>query len=122
MASRAAIATMDADERNRFRLVTARLSKRLGVAELAPPDVARQPELARVYELRTFNDFLEGLDASIKDEGYTAAPGESKADQIKAEEEAAVAADDTASTDVPMADDFVPAKPTVTKSTKAKGR
>ena len=86
MATRSAIYEMDKVERNRFRLVSARLAKRLGVADVQPAERARQPELAKVFELRSFNDFLEGVDASLKDEGYTAAAGESLADQKAAEQ------------------------------------
>lgn len=85
MASRAAIAAQDAEQRDRLRLVTNRLSKRLGIDPPTDPEFARQPELQRVFELRTFNDFLEALDGAIKDEGYSAAAGESLADQ-KADE------------------------------------
>lgn len=95
MATRSAIYEMDKVERNRFRLVSARLAKRLGVDDVQPAAHARQPELAKVFELRSFNDFLEGVDASLKDEGYTAAAGESLADQ-KAEADDAAAAPDTA--------------------------
>lgn len=96
MATRSAIYEMDKVERNRLRLVTARLAKRLGIDEVKPADRARQPELARVYELRTFNDFLEGVDASLKDEGYSAAAGESKADAKEAADAANPAADASA--------------------------
>ena len=72
MASRDAIATMDAEIRNRFRLVTGRLSKRLGVDPPAAPATARQPDLARVYELQTVVEWLERLDSTAKDEGYSA--------------------------------------------------
>lgn len=80
MASRGAIATLDADVRERFRLVTNRLSKRLGVDPPGAPEAARQADLARVYELQAMVDWLERLDGTAKDEGYSAAPGESKAD------------------------------------------
>ena len=93
MATRSAIYEMDKVERNRFRLLSARLAKRLGVDDVQPAELARQPELAKVFELRSFNDFLEGVDASLKDEGYTAAAGESLADQ---KAEAADAAADSA--------------------------
>ena len=113
MASRGAIAAMDAEVRDRIRLATGRLSKRLGIAAPADPAYARQPELARVYELQTHADFLEALDGAIKGEGYSAAAGESLADQ-KAEEaaDAAPAADaGTADTDD---------TPKATKAAKAK--
>jgi len=85
MASRGAIAQMDAAERDRLRIVTNRLATRLGIDPAAEPQRAKQPELARVFELRSHADFLEALDGAIKDEGYSAAAGESLADQ-KADE------------------------------------
>jgi hypothetical protein len=111
MATKGAIYEMDKVERNRLRLVTARLAKRLGLEDVATPERARQFDLQRVYEMRVFNDFLEGLDASIKDEGYTAAAGESKADQLKAEEEK------SADVVVPSTQ---PTSATKSKTTKAK--
>ena len=117
MASRGAIAAMDAEVRDRIRLATGRLSKRLGVDPPADPAFARQPELARVYELQTHADFLEALDGAIKGEGYSAAAGESLADQ-KAEE-AADAAVPAADAGTASADDT--AKTTKTaKAAKAK--
>jgi hypothetical protein len=80
MASRAAIAAMDAEERQRTARLTARLAKRFGVDPPGDPEFARQPELARVFELRATNDFFERIDAFGKDEGYSAAAGESLAD------------------------------------------
>jgi predicted nucleic acid-binding Zn-ribbon protein len=114
MATRSAIYEMDKVEQNRLRLVTSRLAKRLNLPDVATPERARQPELQRVFELRVFNDFLEGLDAAIKDEGYTAAAGESKADQAKAAE--AEADTDAA----PAVAEPVRTKSTVAKTTKAK--
>src|SRR5690349_18249886 len=95
MASRGAIAGMDAEVRDRLRLVTQRLSKRLGIDPPADPEFARNPDLARVYELRAHADFLEALDDAIKGEGYSAAAGESLADQK---------ADDTAPADTEEAE------------------
>ena len=80
MASRSAIAQMDAAERERLRLVTHRLATRLGINGPADPRRVKQPELTRVFELRSHADFLEALDGAIKDEGYSAAAGESLAD------------------------------------------
>jgi hypothetical protein len=97
MASRGAIAAMDAEVRDRIRLATGRLSKRLGIDAPADPAYARQPELARVYELQTHADFLEALDGAIKGEGYSAAAGESLADKQEAAD-AAVSAEDAADT------------------------
>jgi hypothetical protein len=71
---------MDAEVRDRLRLTTGRLAKRLGIDPPADPDLARNPDLARVYELQTHADFLEALDGAIKDEGYSAAAGESLTD------------------------------------------
>src|SRR5690349_7674549 len=81
MASRGAIAGMDAEVRDRLRLVTQRLSKRLGIDPPADPEFARNPDLARVYELRAHADFLEALDGAIKDEGYSAAAGTERKDE-----------------------------------------
>jgi hypothetical protein len=44
---------MDAEVRDRLRLTTGRLAKRLGIDPPADPDLARNPDLARVYELQT---------------------------------------------------------------------
>jgi hypothetical protein len=88
MASRDQIAALDSDTRKRLALVTGRLAKRLGIDPPAEPAVARQPELARVYELRSHADFLEALDGAIKDEGYSAVAGESLADTEPAPEPA----------------------------------
>jgi hypothetical protein len=92
MATRGAIAELDKVEQTRRRLLTERLAKRLGVEGVKPAERVRQPELQRVFEDRAVNDFLEGLDGTIKDEGYTAAAGQSLADQKAAEQEAADAA------------------------------
>jgi hypothetical protein len=90
---------MDAEVRDRLRLTTGRLAKRLGIDPPADPDLARNPDLARVYELQTDADFLEALDGAIKDEGYSAAAGESRADMeaadAAADADAASAAADT---------------------------
>ena len=80
MPTRHAIATADAAVRERLRLVSGRLSKRLGIDGPATPRAERNPELARIAELETHADFLEALDGAIKDEGYSAAAGESLAD------------------------------------------
>jgi hypothetical protein len=84
MATRSAIAEMGKVEQDRMRLVTGRLAKRLAIEDVKPAERVRQPDLQQVFQMRAYNDFLEGLDAAIKDEGYTAAAGESKADQAKA--------------------------------------
>jgi hypothetical protein len=90
---------MDAAERERLRLVTNRLATRLGIDGPPEPQRARQPELMRVFQLRAHADFLEALDGAIKDEGYSAAAGESRADMeaadAAADADAASAAADT---------------------------
>ena len=81
MATRGAMAAMDSEARNRIRLATGRLVKRLGIPEPAEPTYERNPHLAQIRELEAHADFLESLDGAIKGEGYSAAAGESKADQ-----------------------------------------
>ena len=95
MPSRHAIATADAEVRNRIRLATNRLVRRLGLDEPQAPAFERNPDFQRIRELEAHADFLESLDASLKDEGYTAAAGESLADQ-KAEADDAATAPDSA--------------------------
>ena len=94
MPSRSAIADMQYDIDNRLRLTQARLIKRLGLPEPAPAEWTRNPELARIFMQRQHVEFLEALDAALKDEGYSAAAGQSRADQEEAD--AAPAADDMA--------------------------
>jgi hypothetical protein len=120
MATRSAIAEMGKVEQDRMRLVTGRLAKRLAIEDVKTAERVRQPDLQQVFQLRAYNDFLEGLDAAIKDEGYTAAAGESKADQAKAEQEAAAAesAETEATPDAPVPAEK-PAK-SAAKTTKAK--
>jgi hypothetical protein len=123
MATRGAIAEMGKVEQDRMRLVTGRLAKRLAIEDVKPAERVRQPDLQQVFQLRAYNDFLEGLDAAIKDEGYTAAAGESKADQAKAEQDAAEAepVEAEAAPDVaPSAPKSTRTKSTVAKTTKAK--
>jgi len=100
MPTRAAMAEMQADIDKRQRLTQARLIKRLNLPEPGPTEWTRNPELARIFMQRQHVEFLESLDAAIKDEGYSAAAGESLADQ-KAEEaaDAAVPAADAESVD-----------------------
>ena len=81
MATRGAMAAMDSEARNRIRLATGRLVKRLGIPEPAEPTYERNPQLAQIRELEAHANFLESLDGAIKGEGYSAAPGESMADQ-----------------------------------------
>ena len=75
MATRGAMAEMDANARNRIRLVTARLVTRLGMDEPASPEFVRNPQLQQIRELEAHATFLESLDGAIKGEGYSAAPG-----------------------------------------------
>jgi len=110
MPSRSAIADMQYDIDNRQRLTQARLIKRLGLPEPAPAEWTRNPELARIFMQRQHVEFLESLDAALKDEGYTAAAGQSLADQ-KADQEEADAA--------PAADDVVDSADTEAKTAKA---
>jgi hypothetical protein len=92
MPTRASIAERDADVRNRIRLAAGRLNKRLGLAERPAIPYQRNPDLRRLEELEDHAAFLESLDGAIKDEGFSAAPGESKA----AVKEAADAGDSVA--------------------------
>src|SRR5687768_636548 len=79
MATRHAIATMDAEARNRMRLASGRLVTRLGLPDPSPAVWDRNPELRAIYELQAHADFLESLDAALKDRGYSAAPGSAPA-------------------------------------------
>ena len=109
MPSRSAIADMQYDIDNRQRLTQARLIKRLGLPEPKPVEWTRNPELARIFMQRQHVEFLESLDAALKDEGYTDAAGQSLADQ-KADQEEADAA--------PAADDVVDSADTAAEAAK----
>jgi hypothetical protein len=66
---------MDAEARQRIRLATGRLVKRLGVSEPPTPAHERNPDVRAIRELEAHATFLEELDRALKDEGYSAAPG-----------------------------------------------
>ena len=121
MASRGAIAQMDSAQRDRIRLVTNRLATRLGIDPAADPQRAKQPELARVYELQSHADFLEALDGALKGEGYSAAAGDAGKDEQPIE----AVADDAAAGGVALgADVTADGEPVVVtedvKSTRSK--
>jgi hypothetical protein len=84
MPTRASLAERDADVRNRLRLASGRLTKRLGLDERPALPYQRNPDLRRLEELEDHAAFMESLDGAIKDEGFSAAAGESKADAKEA--------------------------------------
>lgn len=85
MATRAAKAIRASEAHHRIDLALGRLAKRLDVEEPAPapdPVVLRDPELRAIRDTERLADRIEALDAALKDEGYSAAPGEtSKQDE-----------------------------------------
>ena len=117
MPTRAAIADMQYDIDNRQRLVTAHLMKRLNLPDPTPAESTRNPELARIFMQRQHVEFLEALDAALKDEGYSAAAGQSRADQEEAD--ATPAADDVVDSADTAAEAPKTAKAAKTKTVRA---
>ena len=65
MATRGAIAEIDASAQDRLTAAVARLAARLGIDPPAEPLPVRQPELARARERERMAGLLEAVEAAL---------------------------------------------------------
>lgn len=112
MATNSAKAEMDKTARQRLDKAIQTLARRFDIDPLASPRLARDPDLARIYQLEDFAGFLEGLVKATKDIGVV------KADKPEGEPLPEIDPDsldvlrdaEGAPVDVPPADDMEPSE------------